>query len=342
MLNDNNASFHEVNRGPIFLIGAPRSGTTLLRVMLDRHPSVHICNETYYFYYVYERRKAFGNLSDAGNRLRLIGQYMETRRGGGLGLEPRLSRDILMAEGHTYRDFFRTVLRLAAESQGKTRWGEKTPQHAFHSEVLCSWFPDSTLIHLVRDPRDVVSSLRRMPWAPNNVVANTRIWLRHVAAAMRCETLPNYVLVRYEDLVADPERVLRHVCERIGEPYSSSMLASDGTPAEGKEWWFRRAYQGVTPNRVNKWRESLSEKETSIVEWLAGPQMEQFGYSCSGPPASNRVKIGVLAAAAAESGRERIRNLPRLWYQWLRPAAIAREESWNDRRTVKTRDLAVV
>jgi hypothetical protein len=70
----------------------------------------------------------------------------------------------------------RSVLEDYAESQGKKRWGEKTPNHSLFTETLCQRYPGAVILHLVRDPRDVVGSRRRMTWAANSVVANARIW----------------------------------------------------------------------------------------------------------------------------------------------------------------------
>src|SRR6185436_14178577 len=86
-------------------------------------------------------------------------------------LEERLLRDAT-----SYQALLRCILEQYAESQGKVRYGEKTPHHAFIAKTLGEWFPGAAIIHLVRDPRDVVASLQRMPWAPNSIVDNAWMW----------------------------------------------------------------------------------------------------------------------------------------------------------------------
>ncbi len=203
---------------PIFIVGAPRSGTTLLRNMFNRHPRIAICGETHFHHYVYARRQAFGDLIDPKNRQRVVEEYLGLRRLRWVADRAVLSEK-LMRDGTSYQALFTSLVKYHAESQGKQRWGEKTPQHALFSETLCEWYPGATLIHMIRDPRDVVASLQRMSWAGNSVVQNARTWRKCSLAAQRCSHLPQYLPVCYETLVSQPERELRRICERIGEEY---------------------------------------------------------------------------------------------------------------------------
>ena len=150
---------------PIFIVGAPRSGTTLLRAMLSRHPRVGLSDETYYLYTVYQRCRAFGDLANPANRKALIESYTATQRVQQLEIDLSRLRDRLMAEGTSYPAFCATLLQCYAEAQGKTRAGEKTPAHARYVNTLLEWYPNARVIHLVRDARDVCASLSNMPWS---------------------------------------------------------------------------------------------------------------------------------------------------------------------------------
>ena len=314
---------------PIFIVGAPRSGTSLLRVILNRHPSIGLCDETYFFYYVYTRRDAFGDLSNPANRRHLIDRYLATRRIQRLDSDLQALTEGLMKEGGSYRSFFITLMRLYAAARGKVRYGEKTPQHALFAETLCEWYPKGKLIHLVRDPRDVVGSLLRMPWASNHAAANARIWSDCVQNAERCRQRDNYILVRYEDLVSDPHAELMRVCAFIGEEYCSAILVSDNqTPAD--MWWFQKAQEPLSGNEVGKWRQQLTGKQVALIEWVAGSYMRQFGYEPSGQTISLGGRSTEACAEFFESVFQKITRSPRLWYHWMQRTQLAKEEAWID------------
>ena len=226
---------------PIFIVGSPRSGTTLLRNMLNRHPAIAICLETQFRRLIYERRRSFGNLSDFGNRARLVKQYLSIDRVKSMQIDLPALEDTLLREGVSYPAFLGSFLRFYAEANGKKRCGEKTPEHSVFAGTLCEWFPGAFIIHILRDPRDVVASLMRMPRKPKNVLANANTWVRCNLGAWGSRQHPRYLLVRYEELVAQPEGQLRRICAFIGEEYSPAMLVESPDWQSPKEW-HRRAH----------------------------------------------------------------------------------------------------
>jgi len=310
---------------PIFIVGAPRSGTSLLRTLLNRHPAIALCDETYYFYYVYERRRAFGDLAAAAARRRLIDNYLATQRVRRLEMPLDELASLLMRDGTTYASFFATVLRFYATCHRKLRCGEKTPQHVFFIPTLRQWYPRCRIIHLIRDPRDVVASLLRMPWASPNVLVNARLWRDCVLAAERWSGTGNLLAVRYEQLVAEPQSELQRVCSFIGEEYRHEMLVPGDAPAPAA-WWFSRALEPVTTARCGTWRNELSRRQVALVEWITGPLMRQLGYQPEAPAAGMSVRLRATAAAAVGEAHEKLRQLPRMWYYWVRPTRLAAEE----------------
>ena len=314
---------------PIFIVGAPRSGTSLLRGMLNRHPSIGLCDETYYFYYVYSRCRAFGNLRDPANRQRVVERYLATQRIKRLGLDLAALAEVLMDEGDSYAAFFASLMRFYAAAQGKTRYGEKTPQHALVAKTLCEWYPRCTLIHLIRDPRDVVASLLRMPWGHKSVLANARIWLQCTLSAERCRHRHNYLQVQYERLVAEPEAELKHICRFLGEEFAPVMLVPTGGPRADK-WWFHRAQSPLTTELVGSWRRQLTAQQVSLVEWVVSPYWRRFGYEPSGQVASVSGFMTALSRELAESIWSRLHNWPRLWYFWVQPTQLSKEEALID------------
>ncbi|HUJ21283.1 MAG TPA: sulfotransferase [Bryobacteraceae bacterium] len=316
--------------GPIFIVGAPRSGTTLLRVILDRHPAIAVPDETEFFHFVYDRRRAFGDLRVPCNRQRLVDQYLATERVRRLGLDLTALREALMREGTGYPEFFLSLLRFNAAHHGKQIPGEKSPYHALVTELLCAWFPDCRIIHLVRDPRDVAASTMRMPWAARSVVASARAWRACNLAAYQSRRRPNYLMLRYEDLVADPGEQLGRICRHIGVECAPAILGAADVEARVR-WWGRRAHGTLTEERLGRWRVDLAPWQAAAVERVAGPHMEMFGYSREQP----RATLRIMARAAVEACREymiqKLVRIPKIWYYLILRTRLAQEEVWQVR-----------
>ncbi len=316
---------------PIFVVGGPRSGTTLMRNMLNRHPRIAVCRETEFFHWVYSRRWRFGRLSDLENRQRVVRQYLGTQRIRRMRLDLGALADTLLAEATTYEAMFLSLLRFFARATGKPRCGEKTPHNGLITEQLCQWYPGAAIIHLLRDPRDAVASMLRMPWAPQNVIATTRFWLRFNLGALRSRHRPEYVQIRYEELVRDPESQLRRICAAIGEEYSPAMLVPDGDGAPNQWFWFRRAEEAVTTARLGLWHEALTPRQVALVEWVVGRHLQAFGYEPVGRPPTAGSIMGELARAGRDAVRIRLRQFPAVWYYLTRSTDLAREEAARER-----------
>jgi hypothetical protein len=315
---------------PIFIVGAPRSGTTLLRNMLNRHPAIAICRETDFDLYVYRRRRSFGNLGDLRNRQRLVKEYLSTRGVQRMRMALQTLETRLLEEGVSYEAFFLSLLRCYAQAQGKRRCGEKTPRHALITEALCDWYPGANIIHLVRDPRDVVASFLRLPWSDHNVLGNAHLWLRFNLAARSSRHRPKYLLVHYEQLVTQPEQELRRICSSIGEDYSPIMLVPNHDPTADRPW-LRRAEERVDTGRLGKWRDQLTGDQVALIEWLVRPHMESFGYEPAGYSPSTLTIARGLVSAAYDAVRRRAGEFPGVWYSLTGSTHLAKEENAKER-----------
>jgi hypothetical protein len=311
-----------MNSPPIFIVGSPRSGTTLLRNLLNRHPRLAICGETHFNRLIYRRRKVFGDIGNLDNRRRLIKEYMATDRILRSELKLAGLEDRLLRDATSYPAFFASLMEHFAESEGKPRCGEKTPQHALLTEQLSEWYPGAAIIHIVRDPREVVASLQRVPWASNSVYTNTSTW-------------PEYMVVSYQDLVSDPERALTRICAHVREDFSPSMLVAETTAVDEHTGW-GRARTAVTPERLGKWQQQLTPRQVALIEWTAGRHLESFGYTPSAipPPTMTAIASG-LSFAALDAFWRRMLYFPALFYHFLQPTKISKEEFWIFRRVRK-------
>lgn len=314
--------------GPVFVVGAPRSGTTLILTMLNRHPDIALCGETYFGYYVLDREAAFGDLSDTVARARAIDAYLATRRAQSLGLDLVALRERLLRDATDCGAMFLALMRFHAESCGKTVFGDKTPHHALAAAELAARFPGARVVHIVRDPRDVVASLRRMPWGQGSVRSDAALWAACVRGAERCAGSPRFLRVRYEDVVARPEDEMARLVGFLGVPPDPRILEASGGTAS--RWWFDRAQGRVEQGRRERWREELTPAEVQVVEWTAAAEMRAVGYEPACPPAPAGLRLSVLARAAAAAGLRRVRDLPRKWVRVTRPTDLAAEEALLD------------
>jgi len=315
--------------GPLFVVGAPRSGTTLLLETLNRHPDLWLCTETYYLHFLWGRRKRLGDLRDRAVRERVVRAYLRTNRIKHQDVDLDALSAVLAEEGTGYEALFESLMRFCARAHGRRRWGEKTPDHARQAELLCDLFPDCALIHIVRDPRDVVASLLRMPWGDRSVLANARQWLDCNAGALRCADRPHYLRVVYEDLVADPETELARLCAFVGEEYSPRMLEA-GEEGDAARWWLGRARTSIDRSRAERWRSALDPEQVGLVEWLTGDVMRRTGYEPAAEPPTPARIARARAAELVDRARWTVKRLPGMWYYWLRPDALAEEEATID------------
>jgi hypothetical protein len=290
---------------PIFIIGAPRSGTTLLRNMLNRHPEIAIYRASDFYRRIYKRSRSFGSLADPRNRRRLVTELLSSRGVRRMQMDLLELEATLLREANNYDSLYLSLLRFYAQTQGKRRCGDKG-HYAGFIETLCKWYPGASIIHVVRDPRDVVASLLRVKWADQNVLGNARLWQRCNVDASRSRNSPQYLLIRYEQLVTQPEEELRRICGLVGESYSPAMLVPNQDPTADRTW-LQRAEEPVTTERLGKWQEQLNANQIALIEWMVKPHMQMFGYEPAGGSPSNLTIATGLAAAAYDAARRRVR-----------------------------------
>jgi hypothetical protein len=268
---------------PVFLLGSQRSGTTMLRLMLNNHPNLAIPHETAFITIYYKKLGSYGDLADKDNARRLladISQHPLVKRG-------RLIENpeaILSRPTASYREFIDAIFRAYADSLGKARWGDKTPFYTPDIDVLHRIFPDAKLLHLVRDGRDVVLSQKSIEWMSGNLPKLILDWRWKTTIAHKVGSVlgNNFLEIRYEDLVRQPEQVLRRICSFIDETYDQAMLsysdeAQNVVPSASLKW-HRNSIRPPDPSRLDRWKTDLARAERVLFEQLAGDTLDLFGY----------------------------------------------------------------
>lgn len=284
---------------PFFILGSQRSGTTMLRLMINRHSRLAVPHETGFITPFYRDRAAYNDCADAFDVARLLRDVARHK----LVVRGNLIPDpdsVLAREPRDYRAFVEAVMDAYRKREGKARWGDKTPFYTQDVDILRRIFPEAKIIHLVRDGRDVVASQKSIEWMSGNVPKLARDWAWKVTLLHKVGNClgADYLEVRYEDLVQAPETVLREICSFLGEAYEPEMLeytetAEGVVPAESLRW-HRNSVRPPDPAKLGEWRRKLSVGEQAIVDEVAGPALETFGYPRAPGAASWRVRATKL------------------------------------------------
>ena len=245
------------NNRPIFIIGCPRSGTTLTRSIIDAHPNIACGAETHF-------------LKDLS---RIVNHHWE-----------RIERYDFPKEywNQKIADFFTSFKSEYAQKQGKKRWAEKTPGYALKLDFIYSLYPDLQIVHVIRDGYDVtLSHLDR--WGYKKAVNATKVWPKSIRHARSfSQSLPDdqYFEIRYEDLVKEPEKNCKLLFEYLAEPWDPIVLEKGCYKSEITE--ARRKESGekstLYQSRIGVGKKKLDPFLGTLLKMRAGEQLKQLGY----------------------------------------------------------------
>ncbi|MBV9265468.1 MAG: sulfotransferase [Acidobacteriaceae bacterium] len=272
----------------LFLLGSPRSGTTLLKRIVDAHPLIAVVPEIRWLATVYARRE---NLTTDGlvtpaflDQLHKFGRFAAlpiARR----ELEPYYARPV------PYAEFMTMLFDRYGEQYGCALVAHKNAVPGVSNDIgtLHALWPQAKIVHLIRDGRDVCLSVldwrirdrvaRLFPCWAQSPVMNTALWWEWQIRAARISAvgLPNtiYRELRYEFLVHEPERACRELCDFIGVPYSDRMLRFYEERDPNKP--AKQAWVPITPGRRD-WRKTMTAEQLDAFEAVAGDLLEELGY----------------------------------------------------------------
>jgi hypothetical protein len=281
------------------IVGVPRSGTTLLRFMLDSHPSLSIPPETGFLAWPLHWLKILApreGLFRAITRLPLkSGPWTDF----GLSAEA-LRQRLRQIEPFDLAEGLRSFYRLYAQKQSKARFGDKTPLYCRHMKSIETLLPEAHFVHMIRDGRDVALSLRTMPFAPATDIPSLAVYWRKLVQKARRSGLEcgAYLEVRYENLVREPARVLQSICDFIELEFDAVMLRYwDRTPErlcehrsrlaitsrvlishEQRMFQQRLTMQAPQADRIFDWKNKMTRAEQSQFLHHAGDLLQELGY----------------------------------------------------------------
>jgi hypothetical protein len=271
-------------QAPFFVVGNDRSGTTMLRLVLDRSAEAAIPPESMFLldYAPVRRRGGLDDPQAAAAFVQEVWRHPKVRLWNLAEDPPTVPSGLSHAQA--YRFAVESPFRAYARAAGKERFGDKTPAYLHAVDELLAVWPEARIVVLVRDARAVALSVRGLPFGPNNAYAAAQWWARGIRRGLEAEQRhPEHVLaVRYEDLVAAPEIHVRAVCAHVGLGYNSEMLAIERSdPAkivEGQAAWFKQVSAGITTSEAGKWRTQMTAEDRRVVAAVAGPELAALGY----------------------------------------------------------------
>jgi hypothetical protein len=277
-----------VSGGPIFIVGCPRSGTTLLRDLLRAHPRITFPLESRVIPELY---RSHGEPRDRAHARRIAADLLGTWdiTTWRLGLKPTD-----LDHQRSFAELTAQLYATWAQREDKPRWGDKTPLYVLELETLLALFPDAKVINIVRDGRAVALSLMRQPWGPTNPYTAALMWRRTVAAGRQAAARLGssvFLSVRYERLLADPEGELRRICEFLREPFDPAMLTPSRlpTPSGRPNPWPAHREAAIDSANAGRWRAEMSSAERCVFESVAGEELRVAGYGLSCAPGRLRV-----------------------------------------------------
>ncbi|RIK67300.1 MAG: sulfotransferase [Planctomycetota bacterium] len=267
---------------PVFVVGCQRSGTTALAVMLDRHSRLAMMPETQFFWsYIKKDRASGGPLTHEAMVRRAIADLFIR--------QAHLCFDELVTAFRrfepTYPNLFRAMMEAYALRHGKARSAEKSCNHLFNVDEILRNYPNAKIICIMRDGRDVCRSIKNVPWGshiPWAGLCRQWNWNAHEALKVQRRLPPDvFTIVRYEDLMLEPERELRRLCAFIGETFEPAQLehgtGTDVIP-EYELGWKGKARNKPDPARVAAWRRNETPEHIAMLNQYMGPALRAWGY----------------------------------------------------------------
>jgi hypothetical protein len=269
--------------GPIIIVGVPRSGTSLLTAVLNRHTAVYIAPESHFFFRIWGNRRLLGNLDDPNNFDKLI-PYFQTLKHIGSGWAnteiniEMLKESFYQQNEHDYDSLFLSFLKMLSENKSKQNFGEKTPLHLYFLPHLVNSFKDIKIIHVIRDGRGTVSSLLGTDWG-KDLITYSIFWKNCINLMRKFKTETNFKMlqVKFEDLVIQPEKSLNQICDYLNIDYTSSLMDVIYTNTSSKS--AKNSYtKGFDGKAITRWKTNLTADQIVLIESIIHQELMALDY----------------------------------------------------------------
>ena len=324
---------------PIFIVGTERSGSNLLRVILDAHPRIDLPHPPHILKYFGELEAGYGDVDDPERLRALARDVLRLLRVHIYPWDTRIDLETVVSEADPSDLFgvFVAIYEQHRRATGKPRWGCKSTFMIHYADRVLQTFPGARFLWLVRDPRDVAVSSRKSVFSPYHPYLTAQLWAeqQRLGLALEAEHPEETLRVRYEDLLADPDGELKRVCAFLDEPWDERLLTFFDTPNARKSArlssdWSNTA-KPILKDNTRKYRKELDDDEVWMVEAVARVEMEALDYDLEYPDPGGlspglRQRMGIRMLDEAWHMKVELRSLredDNHWRRWGRGAAMA-------------------
>lgn len=270
---------------PIFIVGAPRSGTSLLRNLLYSHPRLFFRSESQFIPAFY---RVYGNPRSRRQALKLAKKMVK------MEWVARWEEDIdvdEMAGQDTFAGLVDNMFMQLARREGKSVWGDKTPHYVQDIDTLREIFPEAKFIHIVRDGRDACLSQLKANFGPRTIYYAAAYWKKCVEAGLRSENnVPANQLmsIRFEDLLLDTDKEMRRICDFLELPFDLAVCTPTPVAFRYRKPIFHQVAKSygttdrIIPKNTQKWKEEIRHCDQIVFESVAGDLLDRLGYETRG------------------------------------------------------------
>jgi hypothetical protein len=281
---------HSPGHAPVFVLGAPRSGTTLLYHMLLSAGGFAVFRaETHVFDLLGPR---FGDFGKLRNRRRLLRQWLDTKSFRVSGLDAARVEDLVLNQCHGRGDFLRKIMDEIARSQQVERWAECTPDHLLYLAEIKKEIPDARIIHIIRDGRDVAVSAAKQGWfhpfpwdRQRDVLVAGLYWEWAITKGRRLGSslgAADYREVRFEHLFSHPQETLASLGRFIGHDLDYERIRQVGIGSvSNPNTSFAPVAEGEDFAPIGRWHEQLGTEDKAALEYLLADTLTALGYPVS-------------------------------------------------------------
>lgn len=273
----------------IFIVGMPRSGTTLLNYILHAHSKISIAPETHFFDKFFNKYKNILSYSP-NKKIEMLNSYLNGEDIEILDFTKEEKKEIIdstILSDFKLKKTFYEILNKYSEKTNSKIFGEKTPAHLEYIETINKWFPNAKFIIIYRDPRDVCLSLKNVPWNNGNSETNAKRWNKYIELSNKYkqnnQISPKLLEIKYEELISNPIEVVKEICSHIEVSYEEQMLKYyENITTKSKELelvtWKNKNKESIDKNNFNKWISKLSLDEIKKIETITSPNLKDKGY----------------------------------------------------------------